>query len=48
MEMLEVSSDKSGCNGFSHITVNGQMVFSLLVASKVLKMTTFDGKVNKT
>jgi hypothetical protein len=29
---------KSGCNGFSYVTVNGQMVFGSQAASKVFKI----------
>ncbi len=29
---------KSGCNGFSYITVNGRMIFGSQVTSKVFKI----------
>ncbi len=38
LSRLNQKGTKSGCNGFSYVTVNGQMVFGLQVASKVFKI----------
>ena len=35
---LNQTGAKSGCNGSMYVTVNGQMIFSLQVASKVFKI----------
>ena len=35
---LNQTGTKSGCNGFSYVTVNGQMVFGSQAASKVFKI----------
>ena len=44
---LHQNGTKSGCNGFFYITVNGQMIFGLQVASKVFKKIICDVELGK-
>jgi len=37
LSRLNQTGAKSGCNGSLYVTVNGQMIFGLQVASKVFK-----------
>jgi hypothetical protein len=46
LSRLNQTGTKSGCNGFSYVTVNGQMVFGLQVASKVFKIFVMWNLVN--